>query len=125
MQTYVASVKESDRLAADQLLHWRRPRDIPVLDGDVLSGVVSVSDLLRACISRLQDSGEAASSETVDVRVGDVMVRDVITIDPTATLDEAAELMRYHEIAFLPMVDAGGRLIGAVTESDLVTATLR
>ena len=73
----------------------------------------------------IQNAGPSAQKEPFGVRIGDVMVRDVVTIDHDATLGEAAELMKYHEIAFLPMVDDDGHLIGAVTESDLVTATLR
>ena len=125
MQTIATSAKESDLLDIDQLLRLRWLRDMPVLNGTELVGIVSIGDLLRACIVQLQNAGPSAHREPFGVRIGDVMVRDVVTIDRDATLGEAAELMKFQEIAFLPMVDADGHLIGAVTESDLVTATLR
>ena len=124
MQTDVTSVKESDVLDIGQLLRLRWLRDMPVLDGTKLVGVVSIGDLLRTCIAQLQNTGPNARREPFGVRVGDVMIRDVVSIGYDATLGEAAELMKLQEIAFLPMVDAGGELIGAVTESDLVKATL-
>jgi len=51
--------------------------------------------------------------------VGDVMVEDVLTITPTATLKEAAELMRQGNVGMLPVV-AGGRLQGVITDRDIV-----
>ena len=125
MQTDVTSVKEADVLDIGQLFRLRRLRNIPVLNGTQLVGVVSIGDLLRACIARLQTAAPSARRDLCGVRIGDVMIRDVVTIDHDATLGETAELMKLQEIAFLPMVDDDGRLLGAVTESDLVTATLR
>jgi CBS domain-containing protein len=125
MQTDIPSVKESDVLDIDQLLRLRWLRDMPVVDGGKLVGVVSIGDLLRACIVQLRNSGSGAREKFVGVRIGEVMVRDVVSIDRDVTLGEAAELMKFQEIAFLPMVGVEGQLIGVVTESDLVTATLR
>jgi CBS domain-containing protein len=52
------------------------------------------------------------------------MTRKIITIDPDATLGEAAELMALHRIDCLPMVAPDGTLLGLVTKSDLIRATL-
>lgn len=125
MRYDIPSVRESDVLDIGQLLRLRWVRDMPVVDGKRLVGVVSIGDMLRSCIIALQKAGRDASAEPVGVRIGDVMIREVVTIDRDVTLGEAAELMKYQEIAFLPMVDKERQLIGVVTESDLVTATLR
>lgn len=50
--------------------------------------------------------------------VGDLMSRDVETIHPTATLRDAAERMRQHNIGALPICDAG-RVIGMLTDRDI------
>ncbi|MGQ9484368.1 MAG: CBS domain-containing protein [Desulfosoma sp.] len=47
------------------------------------------------------------------------MKRDVITIDPQATIPAALRLMVKHDIGRLPVVD-NGRLVGIVTRSDLM-----
>lgn len=52
-------------------------------------------------------------------RVRDVMVRDVLTVDATATLVEVAQRMREANIGVLPVVE-NGRLRGMITDRDLV-----
>lgn len=56
-------------------------------------------------------------------RVGDVMVKDVLTIDASATLQEAAQRMREGNVGVLPVVDAG-RLRGVITDRDLVVRAM-
>jgi CBS domain-containing protein len=50
----------------------------------------------------------------------DVMTRDVITIDPDATVLQAARLMLQHRISGLPVVDQSGRLVGVLSEGDFL-----
>ena len=52
-------------------------------------------------------------------RVRDVMVADVVTIEPSASLVTAARLMRDANIGMLPVVDRG-RVVGVITDRDLV-----
>ena len=54
--------------------------------------------------------------------VRDVMTADPPTVGPDATVEEVVRLMREHELPGLPVVDGDGRLVGIVTESDLVIA---
>jgi CBS domain-containing protein len=50
----------------------------------------------------------------------DVMVRDVLAIDPDASVAEAAALMAENDISALPVVDSDGRLVGIISEADLM-----
>src|SRR5262245_30856818 len=52
-------------------------------------------------------------------QVGDVMVRNVQTIDTSMNLTQAAQRMRDANVGVLPVVE-GGRLKGIVTDRDLV-----
>jgi CBS domain-containing protein len=52
-------------------------------------------------------------------RVGDVMIRDVVTIDSGATLLDVATKMRDANIGMLPVIEAGA-VRGIVTDRDLV-----
>ena len=54
------------------------------------------------------------------MRVEDVMTADVITVGPEVSVHKAAQLMSDHGVSGLPVVDADGRLIGIVTEGDLI-----
>ena len=50
----------------------------------------------------------------------DVMTTMVATIAPEATVQQAAKLMLDRRVSALPVVDGKGRVIGMVSEGDLV-----
>jgi CBS domain-containing protein len=52
--------------------------------------------------------------------VQDIMTPHPITIHPEQTLAEAARLMRDRHVHRLPVVDETGRLVGIITQSDIV-----
>lgn len=52
--------------------------------------------------------------------VADIMTSDVVTVKKETSIRELAELFVAHRISTLPVVDDSGRLLGLVTESDLV-----
>ncbi len=52
--------------------------------------------------------------------VADVMTRDVVTIGPEDSLKTCADLMRVHQVSALPVVGAGNRIVGIVSEADLM-----
>lgn len=54
------------------------------------------------------------------MNASDVMTRDVVTIDPGATVLQAARLMLQHRISGLPVVNAEGALVGVVSEGDFL-----
>ncbi len=49
-----------------------------------------------------------------------VMTRDVISIDPDATVLQAARLMLQHHISGLPVIDKSGNLVGVLSEGDFL-----
>lgn len=53
-------------------------------------------------------------------RVGEVMTRDVVTIDPDSSVLDAAKLMAAKNVGALPVVDGDGRLVGMLSERDIV-----
>ena len=52
--------------------------------------------------------------------VEDVMTRDVITVTPATPIHEAASLMVEHRVSGLPVIDAEGRLVGIISDGDLI-----
>ena len=50
----------------------------------------------------------------------EVMSRKVISVSPDATITAAIRLMLDHQISGLPVVDAAGKLLGILTEGDLL-----
>jgi len=57
------------------------------------------------------------------MKIRDVMVPDVVAIDPSASLAEAAKLMRQANVGILPVVE-DGQLCGVITDRDLVVRAL-
>jgi CBS domain-containing protein len=51
------------------------------------------------------------------------MVEDVVTVEPTATLADAARQMRDHNVGILPVI-VEGRVAGVITDRDLVVRAL-
>lgn len=49
----------------------------------------------------------------------------VVTIRPESTLREAVAVLARHNIGALPVVDAGGALVGIVSERDLIHQVAR
>ena len=54
------------------------------------------------------------------MKAADVMTTSVVTVDPDATAQEAAAQMLRHRISALPVIDASGKLVGIVSEGDLM-----
>jgi CBS-domain-containing membrane protein len=54
------------------------------------------------------------------MRATDVMTTGVITVDENATVSEAAKLLAKHGISAVPVVDKDDRVIGMVSEGDLL-----
>jgi len=50
----------------------------------------------------------------------DVMVRNVITVRPDADVGDAIELLTKYDISALPVVDDNGRVVGVISEADLM-----
>ncbi|MGB8607965.1 CBS domain-containing protein [Bradyrhizobium sp.] len=57
------------------------------------------------------------------MRAADVMTPDPVCISPDTSIIDAARLMLERKFSGLPVVDAGGRLVGIVTEGDLLRRT--
>ena len=93
------------------------PRHMTQLNGYALPvGLIAASAAAAALILR---SRARARGRTV----GDVMVDDVLTVDASAPLWKAAQLMRDGNVGVLPVVE-NGKLRGIVTDRDLVVRGL-
>ncbi|MDT8437816.1 MAG: CBS domain-containing protein [Wenzhouxiangellaceae bacterium] len=119
MATDLFTVRPDDIVDfAASLMEWRYVRHVPVEDdGGRLLGLVSHRQLLRLIARGLDKKG------------GPVMVRDIMrpdprSISPDTTTVEAIRIMREGRLSCLPVTD-GGKLIGLVTEYDLIVVASR
>lgn len=61
--------------------------------------------------------------DTTPVR--EVMTRDVVTLRPDQSVQEAADVLAGKAIGAAPVVDAGGKLVGLLRDEDLIVSEAR
>src|SRR5579884_2243550 len=62
----------------------------------------------------------AAQQRSSTMKAADVMTRPVLTVTPDGTIAEAARLMLERHVSGLPVLDGDGKIVGMLTEGDLL-----
>ncbi len=116
----VALFAEQSLPLADDIMSFKHIRHLPVIDeANQLVGLVSHRDILRAQISALSGlTADERRARQDNVRVGQLMTREVWTVGPESLASKAGRLLMDHRFGCLPVVDDERRLIGIVTERD-------
>jgi CBS domain-containing membrane protein len=122
MSAPVTTLERTDSLAfAEELMNVEGVHHLPVVEGDVLIGVLSHRDILAASISTLSNPSEEDDLEIKrKVEIARVMHGIVETIDPDADALRAADALLAHNIGCLPVVDERFHVVGIVTGTDFV-----
>ena len=125
MTETVLAVETFDSISiARQLMAKHRINQLPVLDNDLLVGIVTDRDLRDAYpTSMIIDRGKAIDRFADSVTVEEVMSHDVFTVRPDTPLKKAVALLRRHRIGSLPVVQ-NRNLIGIITRSDILDFVL-
>ena len=125
MTETVLAVETFDSISiARQLMAKHRINQLPVLDNDVLVGIVTDRDLRDAYpTSMMIDRGKEIDEFADTVTVEEVMSHDVFTVRPDTPLKKAVGLLRRHRIGSLPVV-RNRSLIGIITRSDILDFVL-
>lgn len=123
MTTDLVTVAPSATLAeARELMHDKRIHHLPVTgDGGELVGLLTLTNVLAATDSILREPDNRIRA--AEIRVGDVMVTDIATVDQDATLRQAALFLEKHRIGCLPVV-TDGELKGIITDTDFVAVAI-
>jgi CBS domain-containing protein len=58
-------------------------------------------------------------------RVGDIMTKTVVKVHPDTPVSQIAHLMSEHDVSGLPVVDDQDRVLGVITELDLIIRNAR
>jgi len=108
------------------ILRRYRISALPVIDGDQkVIGIVSEADLLvkealgrHGVVDGLLHHTDVQKAE--GVTAGDLMTHPAVTVRPEDSVEHAARLMYRLRIKRLPVVNAGGGLVGLVSRTDLL-----
>ncbi|MFN2545644.1 MAG: cyclic nucleotide-binding/CBS domain-containing protein [Actinomycetota bacterium] len=110
MTQAAVSDQADDSLADAARRMWEQQTgSLLVMEGGGLVGIITERDILKAV---------ATGTELEKTTVEQVMVRDLVTIHPGASLREAARVMNDKWIRHLPVMD-GTKLVGILSQRDL------
>lgn len=110
-----------DLTKAENLFKNHKIRHIPVVEGNVILGMLSYSDLLRISYVDPFDIEDENVPVTIYnlFTISQVMTKNPITISPETTIKDAAEILANNEFHALPVCE-GNLLVGIITTTDLI-----
>lgn len=122
----IALNRDDDLETAETLFKRHKIRHIPVVNGEIIIGMLSYSDLLRISFAdAVFDNEEEVDTLVYNMfTIDQVMVKNVVTVSPTATIKDVAKILSEKEFHALPVVEDGS-LVGIVTTTDLLKYLLK
>lgn len=106
--------------SAEKRMKVNHIRHMPVVDGDELIGLVSLSDLQRVSfIDAYSKEGTEDTPVYNMLSIRDLMIKNPLTASPRTTILEVSKLLASKEFHSLPVVD-DGKLVGIITTTDLL-----
>ena len=110
------TVSPSDSIEhVTKLIFGKRIQQIPVVEGKILVGMITSSDMWKHSTQSYHDG---------DVTVGDLMTEKVLVITPKDKVGTAAELFMDKRFSTIPVVNLRHELKGVITAFDVIRHTL-
>ncbi|GGD24966.1 membrane protein [Hyunsoonleella pacifica] len=126
MTEKVITLKKHDNLEkAEKLFKSHKIRHIPVVQDDVIVGMLSYSDLLRLSFADVTDANDSAADAMVYnmFTIEQVMKKKIVCVSPSNTIKGVAEILAKREFHALPVV-TNNKLVGIITTTDLINYLL-
>ncbi|MCO4636312.1 CBS-domain-containing membrane protein [Streptococcus infantarius subsp. infantarius] len=99
-------------------------RRLPVIENDRLVGIVTERTMAEASPSKATSLSIYEMNYLLNkTKIRDIMIRDVITVSPYASLEDAVYAMMKNHVEILPVVESG-QVYGVITEKDVFKAFL-
>ena len=119
MTSNVTTISSKTSLAeARRIMDSHRLRRLPVVDRGKLVGIVTREALDRAGPSQLKSFSIHDITRILNkVTVKEVVGKDLVTVSPDATVEEAVTIAQQKKVGSLLVVD-DGRLVGIATTND-------
>lgn len=123
MKTDVITVSPSDTLhRAAALLREHRIHHLPVVDQGNLVGIVTDTDIRNSRLEEAAMNGPGKAAWEAR-EVSEIMTRDVITLSPRDTIEDAALILHRKRFEAIPVVDRR-KLAGIIAKADVIAAFL-
>ncbi|MGB6411403.1 MAG: CBS and ACT domain-containing protein [Candidatus Deferrimicrobiaceae bacterium] len=118
-EVITVSPKDSVR-DANRILQENRIHHLPVVEAGEIVGIVSDTDS-RKWVLREEHVNESGRVSRRTGTVGEIMTRDVITVNPWDTIEDALLILHGKRFGALPVVE-GRKLVGIITKADILAA---
>ena len=94
-----------------------------VVESDILFGVVSDRDMLKAISPNIGTLSET-NRDTISLikRVHQIMTSEPVTLAPDAEISDAIEIFNNHDISCIPVVDDKNKPVGIISWRDIIKA---
>ncbi len=123
----VITLERDDNLEkAERLFKDYKIRHIPVVQDNVIIGMLSYSDLLRLSFADVTGANDNAADVMVYnmFTIDQVMKKKIVSVSPSNSIKEVAEILAKKEFHALPVVN-NNQLVGIVTTTDLINYLLQ
>jgi acetoin utilization protein AcuB len=109
-------------MKAFQIMKDNNIRRLPVVKDEKIRGIVTDRDMKEATPSKATslDVHEIYSLLS-EIKVKDIMSKDLLTIGPDESIEKAAMLMLKKKVSGLPVMESG-KLVGIITQTDIFKA---
>lgn len=110
---------EDSLMRASEVMRLHGIRRIPIVLADELVGLLAEGDLKRAQPSALSDSQEEFNRVMEETTVSRIMIGNPMVVPEEMPILEVVQTLRSTKFGALPVLRAG-RLVGIVTDNDLI-----
>jgi len=118
-ENVVTASPDQDAAEALRIMKASRIRRMPVVEDDVVVGIITLTDVYRLMPEDVNPTMEKIAADLrIGKTVGEVMRREVMTADPREPLEDVAQRMRRHRLSGMPVI-RNEKLVGMITESDI------
>ena len=108
---------------ADELMTENRIRQLPVVDGSALLGIITDRDI-RSFLADSSLADPAERAKALRTKVSEIMTSEPLTLAPDDDLRDAVELLIEEKIGGIPVVDEAEGVVGIVTYVDVLRCFL-
>lgn len=127
---------DTSLLDVAKVLAERNFDGVPVVDNENrLVGIVTEYDLINKTsavhlptlqivlrnLPQFKKEKDHFQEEILSLKVGDIMNKEPLTLDPDNTYDEVIKLFKdHHRVNPIPVVDSGNKVIGVISRFDVL-----
>ena len=98
---------------ASRLLLKHGIRRLPVVDGKKLVGIITVADIVKV-----------ASEMNIQTKVEEYFEKDILVLWSEMPVPIAGAVMEYAQVAACPVIDSGLKLVGIISDRDLIKSSI-